>query len=886
MGNKASSTQFTKQEIDVLETTFKEMVNRSNPACRKKKCIDREMFIRFFGNLPVLLAERLFFVFDVKQNAFLSSDEFIGGLSLYARGDYEEKVRVFFKIFDLDGDGGVSRLEMETILMNISDWQASHSQNVRWSNNNDRHLRHSGSLRSLQRERSFSDVANNKARARVLSFGLDPSGSPSARQSVADSLFSGVAVSNNTSGSVSEDHSAVTKENGKEGQEQDQDKGVPKGKEEKEDDVTTDLKEPASFPSDTGVVRPRPLSLSSRQSSVNTVDRIDYISVADLIADAFADTAEAGSSDASAKEGKEGSVTNELLNLYAFTAWVHRHPELLHVFDSAFCASADKDKEQVNLMDLGGMGSSFSPLKALTDSKKNKMKDILSSKQKKDSDKKKRGSNTSSSGDLSLTTILTPVQNKEFFGFTSDKDDKDRASVSKVNLKDRQEKQWKCSECQYELVFAFCVKCGRATSSSGVCECSSAMYGGSLDNVTYCPKCGSMFPKFEPKLHDNLISDSYQGYEGTLSKVGARFKSLHSRWYVLKDHYLYSFKKQGENKPDKVLALQGCYVEPANHERTSPKLKYGLEIIISDDHSLFLYCENEDERQHWLSAMRQHAGVLDIHDYYELGKELGVGRFSVVRHGRNKATNANFAIKVLDKTEMDVKEREAVNQEISILKLVSHPNLIRLKNVFEDRRTLYLVLSYVSGGELADRIHARKRYSESMARSLIKTLLGAVQYLHQRGIVHCDLKPENILLKGDKDDNIAIADFGLAKFAGINSNLTQEVAGTLAYLAPEILQKAPYSTAVDMWSSGVIMYQVLSGKLPFDSDTEDRDEIIAKTLEGNISFDDPAFECVSSECKDLITQMLKTDPKLRISVTKAQEHPWFRMSLPTPKQQD
>lgn len=227
--------------------------------------------------------------------------------------------------------------------------------------------------------------------------------------------------------------------------------------------------------------------------------------------------------------------------------------------------------------------------------------------------------------------------------------------------------------------------------------------------------------------------------EGFLKKVGARFKNIMSRWYVIRDNFMYTYNRPGDFKPAHVLFLEGCFVEAVNHEERSSKLKYGIEIILSEEpqrKSRLVYASSHESRQQWLESIRVHANVHDIDDYYTLGKELGVGRFSSVREGISKVSGKRYAVKIIDKSEVNEKEREALRTEVAVLKLVHHPSIIRLKNVFETRKQIFIVMSFVRGGDLFDRLVKRKRFSEATTQQLMLQLIQVVQYLHVRGIVH------------------------------------------------------------------------------------------------------------------------------------------------------
>jgi calcium/calmodulin-dependent protein kinase I len=206
-------------------------------------------------------------------------------------------------------------------------------------------------------------------------------------------------------------------------------------------------------------------------------------------------------------------------------------------------------------------------------------------------------------------------------------------------------------------------------------------------------------------------------------------------------------------------------------------------------------------------------------------KEIGSGRFSKVYEATNKATGAVVAVKLITKADLKEvnpvtffpqvlgchlmacllqNERELLRTEIAVLKLVKHPHIVRLEDVFETPQTIYIVMERVKGGELFHRIVGRPRFTEPEARALVIPLLQAVAYIHGMGIIHRDIKPENILC-GNSLTDIKLADFGLSKLV-TPQEIMKMACGTLSYVAPEVLTMKGYGKEADLWSVGVILY--------------------------------------------------------------------------------
>ena len=170
---------------------------------------------------------------------------------------------------------------------------------------------------------------------------------------------------------------------------------------------------------------------------------------------------------------------------------------------------------------------------------------------------------------------------------------------------------------------------------------------------------------------------------------------------------------------------------------------------------------------------------------------------------------------------MTAQDVDLVKQEIEILKMSQHPNLIRMLDVFENTEHIYIVMEILDGGDLFSYLEKRKfRIAEQKAAKIIHSLAAGLYYLHSYGIVHRDIKPENVLMVSKSEDtDVKIVDFGLSKMVG-PSQLCNEPFGTLSYVAPEVLQQKPYGKAVDVWSLGILAYLMMVGSLPFDHEDD------------------------------------------------------------------
>ncbi|XP_009625261.1 CBL-interacting serine/threonine-protein kinase 24 isoform X1 [Nicotiana tabacum] len=255
---------------------------------------------------------------------------------------------------------------------------------------------------------------------------------------------------------------------------------------------------------------------------------------------------------------------------------------------------------------------------------------------------------------------------------------------------------------------------------------------------------------------------------------------------------------------------------------------------------------------------------------YELGRTIGEGAFSKVKSAQNTETGENVAIKVLAKsTILKNKMVEQIKREISIMKIVRHPCIVRLHEVLASRTKIYIIMEFVTGGELFDKIVHQVRLPEKEARRYFQQLIDAVAHCHSKGVYHRDLKPENLLL--DCQGNLKVSDFGLSALPQQGVDLLHTTCGTPNYIAPEVLSNRGYNgAAVDVWSCGVILFVLMSRYLPFD-------EIDLPTLFSKINAAD--FSCpswFSSGAVSLIRKILDPNPDTRIKIKGIKRDSWFR----------
>ena len=363
-------------------------------------------------------------------------------------------------------------------------------------------------------------------------------------------------------------------------------------------------------------------------------------------------------------------------------------------------------------------------------------------------------------------------------------------------------------------------------------------------------------------------------YEGYLYKVVEGIKQPKKLWFKLIHKDLYFFKNDRETQHKGMHNLSGVFLREDPPQIINNRKFFKFSIIYPSKERSY-YVGSEFEYQNWISFLKAVTGFTNLTDIYTIEKELGSGKFGLVKLGTNKLVGNKIAIKILDKKEMEVDDLELVRTEIEILRICQHPNIIHLYDVFENESFFYLIMEYCSGGDLFSYLEQRNyMLKEKDACIIIYKLCKAIYYIHSYGIVHRDIKPENILMTSNEDNaDIRLLDFGLGKILG-PGEFCHEPFGTLSYVAPEVLCEQPYNKAVDLWSVGVTTYLLLCGFLPFD-DPDDDTEIARKTINEPVRFKGIIWKGISKHAINFIQRLLDKNPETRMNITETLEHSWF-----------
>jgi len=389
--------------------------------------------------------------------------------------------------------------------------------------------------------------------------------------------------------------------------------------------------------------------------------------------------------------------------------------------------------------------------------------------------------------------------------------------------------------------------------------------------------------------------------EGWLWKRGEHIKNWRRRYFILRDDgSFFGFKEKPARdfqEPLNNFTVKDCQLMKLEKPRANVFVIRGLQWTTVVER---MFCvETKEEREDWISAIESVSEQLQVInesdltpaalaefeakceepkkkknlDDFEFLKVLGKGTFGKVILCREKASSHLYAIKILKKTVIIAKDEVTHTlTENRVLQTTKHPFLTQLKYSFQTADRLCFVMEYVNGGELFFHLSKVRVFSEDRTRFYGAEIISALGYLHSHNIVYRDVKLENLLL--DKDGHIKIADFGLCKEEMFYGASTKTFCGTPEYLAPEVLEDNDYGRAVDWWGTGVVMYEMMCGRLPFYN--RDHEILFELILMEDIRFP----RTLSENAKSLLGGLLMKDPKKRLGgseedVKDIQKHPFF-----------
>lgn len=355
--------------------------------------------------------------------------------------------------------------------------------------------------------------------------------------------------------------------------------------------------------------------------------------------------------------------------------------------------------------------------------------------------------------------------------------------------------------------------------------------------------------------------------EGWLQKEGKRFRSKYRRYLILKAGMLSNHHSQ-TSPPTWQVRIADCPFSVGSRQ-------YEL-VVQLPQRKISFFAEDPDSFQKWTSALKKSAAS-GVDDFYKFGDVLGEGAFAKVKLAIDRETGDKAAVKIIRKHGYDPREMEYILREMDIMKSVSHPNIVNTIDIFDSPTHLHIVLEYMAGGELFDIIADAGSFTEQKAAQVTRDVIKGIQYLHMHDIVHRDIKPENVLCVSKSWPlQVKIADFGLADFSqdGEINTAASSMIGTPGYVAPEVVNRQKYGTAVDMWAVGVLLYIMLSGKMPFYG--RDDHACLQMISKGKYSLPEREWSKISDDAKSLVKGLLQLDSNKRLTANAALQHKWLQ----------
>ena len=378
----------------------------------------------------------------------------------------------------------------------------------------------------------------------------------------------------------------------------------------------------------------------------------------------------------------------------------------------------------------------------------------------------------------------------------------------------------------------------------------------------------SIEKKGNNKINRNIIKE---GYLYRISESG-KIKKL---WFRLINKHLFYFKSK-----DCVHSGMNCLIKVFIKESFAREINnkdyYCFTLIFGKKEKEY-FVDNEEDYLVWLKIFRKLLHCENIKDLYDIKSKIGEGKYATVYKGIYKISERIVAIKVLEKENLSSNELNMIQNEIDILKICQHPNIVKLYDVIEDDEKMHIIMELIEGPDLF--CHLEKKnfdINELEANKIVHQLSSALFYLNIFGIVHRDIKPENILLTSKSQNyDIKLIDFGLGIILGPKEKSEQPF-GTVSYVSPEVLCGNEYDKSVDIWCVGILSYLLLVGRLPFDNPDDDENEIARQTINDPPPFTEEKWNKVSIEAKDFVNKCLQKDPLVRINITEILEHDWLK----------
>lgn len=391
--------------------------------------------------------------------------------------------------------------------------------------------------------------------------------------------------------------------------------------------------------------------------------------------------------------------------------------------------------------------------------------------------------------------------------------------------------------------------------------------------VKFCFGCGEALDyRNVVGLLDSEATRGAVGKQGFLYRKTKFFNNINKNYFLLRGNMLYRYEDESATLPTQITLLDDCYIRSSDVPDPTAGGYYQISLITVDNTvRREYYAPTFDEKNAWVKALQSGSRVRELTSFYDMTREIGRGRYSRVFRCKNKITGKDSVVKIVEKTNLSPLEMSLINSEVKILKMVNHPRIIQLLDVFESPEDISLILEWMSSGELYSHIAGLKTMTEADCFKIMKPIFEALYYLHSIGIVHRDIKPENILCGANMYD-IKLADLGLSSLIMPKEQLFTRC-GTIFYIAPEVLIGDGYGMSADIWSAGCIMYLLLSGCLPYVGDSP---EVVAEKIRNDpVQFPHEKWRNRTRACQSLVRHLLDKDPKTRFTAKQVLQDKWM-----------
>ena len=367
-------------------------------------------------------------------------------------------------------------------------------------------------------------------------------------------------------------------------------------------------------------------------------------------------------------------------------------------------------------------------------------------------------------------------------------------------------------------------------------------------------------PTTKPAVFRENLQFSYNGQDEATYEV------------TLSSSFLYFYPEIGRAVAAKIkLRLVEAFIE-----EHAELVRYGFRIPCLG-HNYDFYVENSCKLDSWLNCLSEVALMDSFEEEYVIIKDIDSGHFGSVSLCRCVETHQEYAVKIIKRTTLcNKKSLNQLYNEISILKRIDHPNIIKLYKVFQNSESIFLLMEYIPFGNLYHRMKVRRRFSEQDVLAFSRTLFQVLVYLSSKRIIHRDLKLENILMSSKTSDcEFKLADFGLSCYA---DSAIKSCSGSPGYMAPEVLRGAKICTKSDVFSAGVVIYTMLSGMSPFLAPSIN--EVVRRNARCEIKYKMNAFRGISKVAIGFLGEILHHNPQIRPNAREALKSDWFSYRSP------